>query len=110
MRTIEINEDIFAHVLDGYAGVSDGYFIGDAVNYSLQLIVTAASTPSGCTVTVASSNDGVNYVSLPAVNVTTNTTSFLATPTNYAQWIKVTKAISSGSAHIAIWLSKQGDE
>jgi hypothetical protein len=108
--TIILNEDIFQHVLDGYAGTSDGYEIGLAKNSSIQLVSSAASSPVGCTVTISSSNDGVNWVALTPVSVTTNATSFLTMPTNYAQFIKVVKAISSGAVHIKIILSIQGDE
>lgn len=108
--TITFNEDIFGHVLDGYAGTSDGYAIGLARSYSMQLISSDADSPTGCTVTVGSSNDGVNWVTLTAVNVTTNATSFLTIPTNYAQYIRIAKAISSGAVHIKVILSIQGDE
>lgn len=103
-------ENILAHQLDGYAATSDGYAIDLARSYSLQLVSSAADSPSGCTVTVSSSNDGTNWVALSANNVTTNATSFLAIPTNYARFVRVAKAISSGAVNVKVILAIQSEQ
>ena len=102
--------DILAHQLDGYAATSDGYAIDLARAYSLQLVSSAADSPTGCTVTVSSSNDGVNWVSLSANNVTTNATSFLAIPSAPAKFIRVAKAISSGAVKVKVLLFIQSEQ
>ena len=104
---LDSNKDILANIAAGAAG--DGYItpLSGARAYSIQLVVASPAGLSGCTVTVSSSNDRVNWVALTPVAVTTATTAFLATPTNYAKWIKVTKAISGGTVSIKCFLAVQ---
>lgn len=107
--SILIAKDLLSGIAPAAAG--DGYIVDISAgrSYSIQLVVTSPSSPGSCTVTLSSSNDKVNWVAGTPVAVTIATTAFMTNPTNFAKYIKVSKAISSGSVVIKANLVVVGD-
>lgn len=93
-------QDIISNI--GISAAGDGYIIdiSQAASYSIQLVVASPVGLSGCTVTLSSSNDKVNFIAGTPVNVTTATTAYLTLPTGFVRYVKLTKAISGGSVSI----------
>lgn len=106
---LTLDEDILANI--GAAATGDGYVrnVSLAKSYSIQMVSSAAASPSGITVTVSASNDGENWVAGTPLAVSSNTTAFLTIPTSYCKFIKLTRARSSGSVVIKAWLAMSED-